>query len=102
MAMYKSPSFVVKTVDIKSQKKFQSTGIRQGGPLSPHLFTLGMTCLLEDVHFNERGALVEHWVIGAAFDEVPYADDTVCISESAAPTNRMLKVIELESDKIWI
>ena len=33
------------------------------------------------------------------FDEVLYADDTVCISESVPAMNRLLKNIETESKK---
>lgn len=104
MTMYKEPKFYVEIDGVKSGNKVQGTGIRQGCPLSPYLFTLVMTCLFEDVHNTEeggcgRGAIYKHRVIGAYFDEVLYADDTVCISESVPAMNRLLKQIEIESAK---
>ena len=63
-----------------------------------------MTCFFEDVHVAENGRLDrssiwKHRVRGASFDEVLYADDTVCISESVAAMTRLLKLIEAESEK---
>ena len=80
---------------IRSKWRTQETGIRQGCPLSPYLFILVMTVIFEDIHDGDQQMnLVKHRVAGATFDEVLYADDTICASKDTRAMNKLLANIE--------
>eukprot|EP00975_Prorocentrum_lima_P035630 7489386-Prorocentrum_lima.AAC.1 len=49
-ALYAHPRFCAMMHGERSEYLVQSTGIRQGCPLSPYLFLFVMTVLFEDVH----------------------------------------------------
>ncbi len=51
---YNTPTFFVKDSFGTSEIKLQKTGIRQGCPLSPHLFIMVMTCI--DYDINRRSS----------------------------------------------
>jgi hypothetical protein len=78
-ALYKSPRFKVEIDGVESQWHEQRTGIRQGCPLSPYLFLIVMTVMFHDIHEGDRQNLIRHRVLGTNYDEVLYADDTICI-----------------------
>ena len=50
-----------------------------------------MTVMFADVHRALGRSTLEHRVLGADFDEVLYADDTICISEDSRTMNELLK-----------
>ena len=74
----------------------QTTGIRQGCPLSPYLFVILMSVLFQDIHTNDVLKLAEHRVQGMDTDEILYADDTICVSEDEQALSRLLAAIEKE------
>jgi hypothetical protein len=98
-AMYNNPTFMVEIDGVESGWHPQRTGIRQGCPLSPYLFVAFMTVLMHDVQRRQAVKDRDRRVKGANFDEVLYADDTICVSEDAAAMNRILKNIEEEGAK---
>ena len=71
------PTFRVETEGKASEWTRQTTGIRQGCPLSPYLFLMLMTYLFHDVHENDKVDMIQYRVEGAEEDKVLYADDTM-------------------------
>ena len=43
--------------------------------------------------------MIKHRIPGIDFDEVLYADDTICVSTNTAAMNRLLAAIETEGNK---
>ena len=92
--LYKNPTFFVEIDGVTSNMKRQETGIRQGCPMSPYLFLIAMTAIFNDVKSEMREELETNRVIGADFDKVLFADDTILISESRATLEKYLQTIE--------
>eukprot|EP00973_Karenia_brevis_P033947 4684374-Karenia_brevis.AAC.1 len=53
-SLYENPTFEVEINGVKSTRKRQKRGIRQGCPLSPNLFVILMTTLFHDVHHGKE------------------------------------------------
>jgi len=100
--IYKNPKFNVSFEGQTSQTKKQETGIRQGCPLSPYLFTIVMSVLFWDVKQNVdlKRELEESRIPGATFDELLYADDTILISTNPKAINKFIKEIEIQGELI--
>ena len=92
--IYQSPTFYVGVQGQKSSLKEQSRGIRQGCPLSPYLFVIAMSALMEDVHHELRDTAPAHRLPGINFDEVLYTDDTILLSTTTQGIHQMLWAIE--------
>ena len=97
--LYRQPTFKVEMEGKTSSWEPQTTGIRQGCPLSPYLFIILMTVLFMDIHKNDTLQLKQHRVQGMDTDEILYADDTICISEDEQAMSRLLAAIEVEGAK---
>ena len=63
------------------------------------MFLIVMTVMFHDVHEKTDEILRRNRVPGADFDEVTYADDTICISTSTKAINEFVKLIEIEGKK---
>ena len=57
-----------------------------------------MTVLFTDIHENDQQGMQRHRVPGMSYDEVLYADDTICISQSAVAMSKLLASIEKEGE----
>ena len=94
-SLYNQPKFMVELDGVASSWKTQETGIRQGCPLSPYLFILVMTVIFADIHDEDKlRNLCRHRLAGATFDEILYADDTICVSKDTRSMNKLLESIE--------
>ena len=95
-SLYHNTQFTVESDGNTSEKLTQTTGIRQGCPLSPYLFLIMMTTMFEDIHKEDTHNLIQHRIKGANFDEVVYADDTICVSTDSRAMNKFLAHIETQ------
>lgn len=98
--MYRNPEFCGEMDGHKSKWKQQETGMRQSCPLSPYPFIILMSVIFHDIHQADTQAFQQQRVTGTEFDEVLYADDTVCIAQTERAMNRLLAATEMEGNKI--
>jgi hypothetical protein len=91
-AMHNEPYFRVQQTDQASDWKRQHTGIRQGCPLSPFLFTLTMHVMFHDIENRLHGnRAVSRCAFGSLnFHELLYADDTLLIAKSTSTAKKIL------------
>ncbi len=91
-SIYKEVKFTIRDIEGSSSTRTQQTGIRQGCPLSPYLFTIVMTVIFRDVH--DKLNLDRGTVDGINFTELLYADDTILITNNVNAMNRLLEKVE--------
>ena len=107
-AMYRNPTFKVEQEGYESEWHKQETGVRQGCPLSPYLFVIIMTVLFKDVHDGMEDDVAQNEqpkrnrVSNANFNEILYADDTICVANGRVAMQRHLAAIEKEGEKFGL
>ena len=90
-ALYANPTFKVEKGPDSSSWRSQSSGIRQGCPLSPYLFILLMTVLFHDIHDSLQDTLKDSLVEGFGESEILYADDTLLILQDVEAMSKLLQ-----------
>ena len=96
---YRDPQFRIKTPAGKSDYKRQNAGIRQGCPLSPYLFIIGMTVMLHDIYDRINSKVENSKPVGFCHANLLFADDTLLITRNTRAMNILIKEIETESAK---
>ena len=97
MAIYSTAQFQVKDSTSFSARHSFLRGIRQGCPLSPYLFILVLSALMEDVTSSYRSPFgILHSVVthGIPLTDIEYADDTLLLSRAAQSLNRFLHILQ--------
>ena len=93
------PTFFVKDGFGTSQIKRQSSGIRQGCPLSRYLFVIAMPCVDIEIRLNSSCRVQNGRIPNLDFDMLYYADDTMLFSTDNRALNELLKLAETISTK---
>ena len=88
--MYTNQKLQVKWNNDLSSKFEVTNGVRQGGILSPLLFTVYIDELLEKLKRNGIGCHMGHHFVGA----LGYADDIILLCPSVAGLKNMIKICE--------
>ena len=97
--LYKNTQFKVEIEGESSDWMTQETGIGQGCPLSPYLFIVVVTAMFEHIQEEISQDLAKYRVPGASFDEVMYADDTMCISDDIKTMNKFIQKVEVTGEE---
>jgi len=77
----------------------QDSGIRQGCPLSPYLFSITMTALFQDIRATLNTPKQQEPIKGIQFAEVLDADDTLLFGTHTHTINKLLHAVQQESGK---
>ena len=99
-SMYAHTSFVVRTPAGVSSEHTQHSGIRQGCPLSPYLFVIFMSVLMDDVeerYVREVGHAPRVHTANDPLFDLEYADDVLLLTRTRAEMQRLLALIEEEA-----
>jgi hypothetical protein len=95
-ALYSNPAFWTEIDKVRSATHPQTRGIRQGCTLSPYLFIIAMSSLVEMVQRTDdyKQAILEGGIPNTDLLELLYADDTMIISKKTKSMEKILHRLE--------
>ena len=94
--MYAHTTFAVRTRSGLSEVHQQHSGIRQGCPLSPYLFVIFMSVLMDDVentYTQHHPPSRVHTAADPLFD-LEYADDVLLLTKTREQMQTLVRLIE--------
>ena len=97
--IYREAKFRVTKGEHFSSFRTQDSGIRQGCPLSPYLFSIIMTAIFQDIRVTLNTPKQQEPIKGIQFAEVLYADDTLLFGTHTHTINKLLHAVQQESGK---
>lgn len=92
---YKASAAYVMNVGEMSETFSTSIGVKQGGPLSPRLFSIYVEALIEEIESTELGTEIGGLKTGV----IMYADDLIVMSDDIKKLQAMLLIIECYCEK---
>ena len=92
-AIYKDRKFFVSDCGVQSSASTQSSGICQGCPLSPYLFSIVMTVLMHDAH-SLVSAECRASVSSKTLSDILYADDTLIMGRNKQHVEELAVAVE--------
>ena len=95
--LYRNPRFRIKVPEGISEEKEQQIGIRQGCPLSPYLYIIATSCLMEDLLADYRRTDIIP-PEGATYPTLLFADDTLLLTSTAEQMTTLLALTINHSD----
>ena len=96
---YTNPTFHTVGLNGEKSQATPHTGIRQGCPLSPYLFIIVLSVILEDVdgRLRTHGVLTNTWSVGKPVYDLEYADDTLLFGISTDVVEEYLCHLQSEA-----
>ena len=97
--MYDHPEFCTSAPDGSLSWGEAQTGIRQGCPLSPYLFIMGMSVVFSDIDKNlmAKGIPTNTWSTGKPVYDLEYADDTLIMALTPSQLQDLLSAVQVEA-----
>ena len=99
-SLYTNATFFTKNVLSGEISGSVGSGIRQGCPLSPYLFIMVLTVILEDVDWSllGEGVATNTWSVLRPVYDLEYADDTLLLSLTTTQMQSILTALEGQAD----
>ena len=88
--MYTNQSVFISWCNFSSYSFATSNGVKQGGVLSPILFTVYVDELIKKLHDSGIGCYIGHWFMGVFV----YADDIILLAPTSTALKRLLKICD--------
>ena len=98
-SIYSDPTFQTQGTDGQPAYGKVGSGIRQGCPLSPYLFVMVLTVILEDMDFAllAKGIPTNTWSVGKPVYDLEYADDTLLLGKTTTQLQSYLDELEFQA-----
>ena len=98
-SIYTDPTFCTVGINRDKAEGKVGSGIRQGCPLSPYLFVMVLTVIMEDVDWGLLGTGVptNTWSVGKPVYDLEYADDTLLLGLTTTQIQSFLSELETQT-----